>query len=58
VNPTARFWEAGTNVPTEKADQPKDYKNYDDRPQHKISPFECSIESQLNGSNVFLMICV
>ena len=25
VNPTARFWEAGTDIPAEKAEQPQDY---------------------------------
>lgn len=37
--PTAGAREAWTYVPTEKAKQPKDYKNHDDRPQHEISPF-------------------
>jgi hypothetical protein len=40
VNPTAEAREAGTDIPTEKAEQPQDYQNYDDRPQHEISPFE------------------
>jgi hypothetical protein len=40
VNPTASLREARIYSPTEKAEQPQDYQNYDDRPQHEISPFE------------------
>ncbi|MCJ7585355.1 MAG: hypothetical protein MUO30_11395 [Anaerolineales bacterium] len=40
VNPTAGLREAWAYVPTEKAKQPQDYENYDDRPQYEISPFE------------------
>ena len=40
MDPTACFREAWTYVPTEKAEQPQDYQDYDDGPQHEISPFE------------------
>jgi hypothetical protein len=40
MNPTACFREAWTNVPAEKAEQPQDYQNHDDSPQHEISPFD------------------
>jgi hypothetical protein len=40
VNPTADLREARKHAPTEKAEQPKYEQNYDDRPQHEISPFE------------------
>jgi len=34
VNPTASFREAWTYIATEKAEQPQDYQNHDDGPQH------------------------
>ena len=40
VNPIAGAWEAWTYVSTQKAEQPQDKQNYDDCPQHEISPFE------------------
>jgi hypothetical protein len=40
MDPTAGFWEARTDPPTEKAEQPKYEQYYDDGPQHEISPFE------------------
>jgi hypothetical protein len=40
MNPTAGLREPGTDVPAEKAEQPQDYQDYDDSPQHEISPFE------------------
>jgi hypothetical protein len=49
VNPTAGLREAWTYVPTEKAQQPQDYQNHDNGPQHEISPFECSIRSHPVG---------
>jgi hypothetical protein len=39
VNPAASFREARTDIATEKTEQPQDYKNNDNGPQHKISPF-------------------
>jgi hypothetical protein len=39
MNPAACLREAWTYVPTEKAEQPQYYQNYDDGPQHEISPF-------------------
>jgi hypothetical protein len=39
VNPIACLWEAGADVSTEKAEQPQDDQNYNDSPQHEISPF-------------------
>jgi hypothetical protein len=39
MDPTARLREAWTYVPTEKAEQPQYYQNYDNGPQHEISPF-------------------
>lgn len=40
MDPTACFRKSRTNVPTEKAEQPQYYQDYDDSPQHEISPFE------------------
>jgi hypothetical protein len=40
MDPTAGFREAWTDSPTEKAEQPQDEQNYDDSPQHEVSPFE------------------
>jgi len=40
VDPAAGLWEAWTYVPAEKAEQPQYYQNYDDGPNHDISPFE------------------
>jgi hypothetical protein len=40
MDPTARLREARAYVPTEKAEQPQHYQNYDNSPQHEISPFE------------------
>jgi hypothetical protein len=39
MNPTTCLREAGTYITTEKAEQPQDYQNDDDSPQHEISPF-------------------
>jgi hypothetical protein len=39
MNPTAGLREPWADVPTEKAKQPQNDYNYDDSPQHKISPF-------------------
>jgi hypothetical protein len=39
VNPIAGAREVWNYVSTEKAEQPQDYQNYDDSPQHEISPF-------------------
>jgi hypothetical protein len=39
MNPTTRLREAWTDAPTEKAEQPQDHENYDNSPQHEISPF-------------------
>jgi hypothetical protein len=41
VDPIAGFRETRTDVPTEKAEQPKNYQNDDDKPDqgHEISPF-------------------
>jgi hypothetical protein len=38
VNPTAELRESWTDISTEKAEQPQDYQNHDDSPQHRISP--------------------
>jgi hypothetical protein len=40
VNPAAGSREAGTDVRTEKAEQPQDEQDDDDCPQHEISPLE------------------
>jgi hypothetical protein len=40
VNPTAGLWEAWTDSSTKEAEQPQYYQDYDDSPQHEISPFE------------------
>jgi hypothetical protein len=40
VNPTACFREPRADFSAEEAEQPQDYQNYDDCPQHKIPPFE------------------
>jgi len=39
MDPTACLREAGADVPAEKAKKPQDDQNYDDSPQHEISPF-------------------
>jgi hypothetical protein len=39
VDPTACLRDAGADVRTQKAEQPQDYKNYDDGIQHEVSPF-------------------
>jgi hypothetical protein len=39
VDPIACPWEARTDSPAKKAEQPKNEQNYDDCPQHGISPF-------------------
>jgi hypothetical protein len=39
VNPIASFREATTDPATKKAKQPQDEQNYDDCPQHFVSPF-------------------
>ena len=39
MDPTACLRETRTYVPPEKAKQPQYYQNYDDGPQHEISPF-------------------
>ena len=33
VDPTAGLWEARAYVPTEKAECPQNYQNYDDNPE-------------------------
>jgi hypothetical protein len=43
MNPTAGAREPWTNVPSEKSEQPQYDQNYDDSPQHEISPFERSL---------------
>ena len=40
MDPAACFREAWANASTQKAEQPQDDQNYDDSPQHEISPFE------------------
>jgi hypothetical protein len=44
MNPTACSREAGADVSTQKTEQPEDDENYDDSPQHEISPFEVLAE--------------
>jgi hypothetical protein len=39
MDPTACSGETGNDVPAQKTEQPQDYKNDDNSPQHKISPF-------------------
>jgi hypothetical protein len=39
MDPTSESREAWADVPTEKAEQPQYDQNYDDSPQHEISPF-------------------
>jgi hypothetical protein len=39
MNPTACLREAWNYASTEKAEQPQDHQNYDNSPQHEISPF-------------------
>jgi hypothetical protein len=38
MNPTASLRHSWADVPTEKAKQPQDDKNYDNGPQHEVSP--------------------
>ena len=40
MDPTAGTWEPWAYVPTQETEQPQYYKNYNDSPQHEISPFE------------------
>jgi hypothetical protein len=40
MDPTACFRETWAYVSTQKAEQPQDQQNYNDSPQHEISPFE------------------
>jgi hypothetical protein len=40
MDPTACLWKTWHNAPAEKAKQPQDDQNYDDSPDHNISPFE------------------
>jgi hypothetical protein len=39
VDPTAGLGKARADIPAEEAKQPKDEQDYDDGPQHEISPF-------------------
>jgi hypothetical protein len=41
MNPTAGLREAWKYIAAKKAEKPQDQENYDDSPQHEISPFEC-----------------
>jgi hypothetical protein len=38
MNPTACLGETWNYAPAEKAEQPQDHQNYDNSPQHEISP--------------------
>jgi hypothetical protein len=40
MNPTAASRKTRADVRPEKAEQPQDKQDYDDSPQHEISPFE------------------
>lgn len=40
MDPAACLRETWTDAPTEITEQPQNYQNYDDSPQHEISPFE------------------
>jgi hypothetical protein len=40
MDPIASAWETWTDVSTEKAEQPQHEQNYDDGPNHEISPIE------------------
>jgi hypothetical protein len=42
VNPTANLRKVWADPAAEKAEQPQDNQDYDNGPQHDISPFECS----------------
>jgi hypothetical protein len=50
MNPIPGFREAWADISTECTECPQDHKNYDDYPQHDISPFECSENDLLNTS--------
>jgi hypothetical protein len=39
MDPTACTRQSWAYIPTQETEQPKYYKNYDDSPQHEISPF-------------------
>ena len=45
MDPTACAWEIWTYIPAEKAEQPQNYQNDDDSPQHEISPFNALLEA-------------
>jgi len=40
MDPTAGLREAWADSATEKAEQPQDDQDYNDSPQHEVSPFE------------------
>ncbi len=43
VHPIASARETRTDISAESAEQPQDKQDYDDCPQHEISPFRLSI---------------
>jgi hypothetical protein len=45
MDPTAGARQPRTYVPAEKSKQPQNYKNYDDSPQHEISPLNDPLEA-------------
>jgi hypothetical protein len=40
MDPTPGTWEPWAYIAAQKTEQPQDDQNYDDSPQHEISPFE------------------
>lgn len=44
MDPTACFRKAWADVSTQKTEQPQDDENYDDSPEHEITPFDVLAE--------------
>lgn len=49
VNPGTEVWQGWNYDRAKKAQQPQDYQNDDDYPQHKLSPFELILGHQAMG---------
>jgi hypothetical protein len=47
MDPAASLREAGADIPAKSTEQPEDEQNYDDGPQHEISPFRTNYKSMV-----------
>jgi hypothetical protein len=52
MNPTACLRKTWTYIPTEKAEQPQNKQNYNNSPQHEISPFERLVKVTWRASHL------